>query len=192
MLYFVPSHYVDHNGAEEQVYANISSYGSVVDIRSLFAPLRSDFNLVLPRKSGANMLRKIFGQSGYISSTPNKPVRSWVVLGLTSLCVTTAAFAPGEAVAQCSGTDKVTATQFRVSQQSGRALVVLSRPHSVGRKVEIDYGDELYVGEFDQDGRARMGFVLTEPRAEFAIRIAGSPAVTCAVEVPDFNKIGYH
>src|SRR5512140_755298 len=48
--------------------------------------------------------------------------------------------------APCTNMDKLGATQLRVTQQFGRALVELSRPNSTGRKVEIEYGDESYVG----------------------------------------------
>ena len=90
---------------------------------------------------------------------------------------------------QCTNTDRLGTTQLRVSQQSGRALVELTRPDGAGRKIEISYGDELYVGRFDREGRSRMGFVLTEPKVEFSIRIAETPLVTCKMDVPDFQKI---
>lgn len=91
--------------------------------------------------------------------------------------------------APCTNMDKLGATQLRVTQQYGRALVELSRPNSAGRKIEIEYGDESYVGRFDKDGRARMGFALTAPKNEISVRITETPVVTCKVDVPEFAKI---
>ncbi len=91
--------------------------------------------------------------------------------------------------AQCTNMDKLGDTQLRVSQQYGRALVELSRPNSAGRKVEIEYGDESYIGRFERDGRARLGFALTGAKNEIAIRLSETPAITCKLDVPEFGKI---
>ena len=100
--------------------------------------------------------------------------------------------APGAAQepppAPCTNMDKLGATQLRVTQQYGRALVEVNRPNSAGRKVEVEYGDESYIGKFDQNGRARMGFALTAPKNEVAVRISETPVVTCKVDVPEFSK----
>ena len=89
----------------------------------------------------------------------------------------------------CSNGDKLGPTQLRVSQQYGRALVEFSRPNSAGRKVEVDYGDESYIGQFDRDGKARLGFALTAAKNEIGIRVVEMPRVTCKIDVPEFNKI---
>lgn len=94
-----------------------------------------------------------------------------------------------QAPSQCSNMDKLGATQLRVTQQYGRALVEVSRPNSVGRKVEIEYGDESYAGKFDRDGRVRMVFVLTAAKNEIAIRLLETPTITCKIDVPDFAKL---
>lgn len=103
------------------------------------------------------------------------------------------AFAPGgamaETVAQCTNTDKLGETQLRVTQHAGRALVELTRPNSAGRKVEIEYGDESYVGRFERDGRARLGFALTDAKNEIGIRLSETPPITCKIDVPEFAKI---
>ncbi len=109
------------------------------------------------------------------------------VLAAASLFVAGAATA--QTTATCANADKLVGTQLRVSQQYGPALVELSRPNSVGRKVEIEYGDESYIGKFERDGRIRIGFALTEPKNEVSIRIAETGVVTCKIEVPEFAKI---
>ena len=117
--------------------------------------------------------------------------RFWHALAVISLFLVggAAAQVPGQTEARCQNTDKLEATHFRATQISGLALVELGQPDSLGRTVEIDYRGESFVGKFDQDGRVRIGFVLTEASAEFAIRLAETPLVTCKVDVPDFAKI---
>ena len=97
--------------------------------------------------------------------------------------------AMAQTTAQCTNMDKLGETQLRVTQQSGRALVELTRPNSTGRKIEIEYGDESYVGRFERDGRARLGFALTDAKNEISIRMSETPAITCKIDVPDFAKI---
>jgi len=123
-------------------------------------------------------------------------LRAAIAGGVLCLAASAAmAQAPGGGAAQepllapCTNMDKLGATQLRVSQQYGRALVEVNRPNSAGRKVEVEYGDESYVGKFDQNGRARMGFALTAAKNEVAVRISETPVVTCKVDVPEFNKI---
>lgn len=101
--------------------------------------------------------------------------------------------ASGTAMAQnqaaCANTDKLGTTKLQVGQQFGRAVVALSRPNSTGHKVEIEYGDETYIGQFDRDGKARIGFALTAPKNEIEIRIVEMPTVTCKIDVPEFNTL---
>jgi hypothetical protein len=101
--------------------------------------------------------------------------------------------ASGAAVAQNQGTcvnaDKLGQIQFRVSQQYGRAVVELTSANSAGRKVEIDYGDETYIGQLTRDGKVRMGFALIAPENDIDIRIVEMPTVRCQIEVPEFKTI---
>lgn len=46
--------------------------------------------------------------------------------------------------------------QFRVSQQRGRALIEIAKPGTAGRKLEVEYGDELYSQKFGADGTVRV------------------------------------
>ena len=101
--------------------------------------------------------------------------------------------ASGTAMAQnpgtCSNSDKIGRTQLRVSQQYGRVVVEITRPNSSGRKVEIDYGDEAYIGQFDRDGKARIGFALIAAKNDFDIRIVETPTIGCKIDVPEFDKL---
>lgn len=103
--------------------------------------------------------------------------------------VFTSSAAMAQTTAQCTNTDKLGDTQLRVTQQYGRALVELTRPNSAGRKVEIEYGDESYVSRFERDGRARLGFALTEAKNEINIRMSETPPIICKIDVPDFAKL---
>ena len=154
----------------------------------IYIPKRDPTDLQLLKKDLINMVPQTDHNTAQrlVRQTP-RGVTIPVYVGLISLIALGAAQA--QVPAQCSNTDKLGATQLRVTQQSARALVEITRPNSAGRKVEIEYGEESYVGKFDKDGRARMGFALTEPKAEFAIRIAETPVVNCKVDVPDFAKI---
>ncbi len=79
-------------------------------------------------------------------------------------------------------------TQMRVTQQKGRALIEISRPNSAGRKIDVEYGDELYTQKFGADGRVRAGFALTAQDNTFVINMSEMQPVTCKVTVPDFSK----
>lgn len=115
-----------------------------------------------------------------------RPAR-WALAAM--LCAFTTGGALAETQAQCTNMDKLGETQLRVTQQYGRALVELSRPNSAGRKVEIEYGDESYVGRFERDGKARLGFALTEAKSEMNIRMSETPLITCKIDVPEFPKL---
>jgi len=118
-------------------------------------------------------------------------LRQWVLVSVLISCLGGIAQAqiPAPAPAQCTNTDKLGTTQLRVTQQYGRALVEVTRPNAGGRKVEIEYGDESYIGQFDRDGRARMGFALTAAKNDIAIRVVEMPTITCKIDVPEFAKI---
>ncbi len=119
----------------------------------------------------------------------------WLLAGALSvaggLALATPAMAAGpEPIAQCDrpnafGSD----AQLRVSQQRGRALIELSKPGTAGRKLEVEYGDELYSQKFGADGTIRLGFALTAPENRFTLTMSETAPVTCTVTVPDMNKI---
>ena len=126
-------------------------------------------------------------QSRYRMRTGRGVVRlTWFVMALAITC---GGPAWAQTQAQCSNMDRLGETQLRVSQQYGRALVELTRANSSGRKVEVEYGDESYIGRFERDGRARLGFALTAAKNEIAIRISETPAIICKLDVPEFAKI---
>ena len=79
--------------------------------------------------------------------------------------------------------------QFRVSQQRGRALIEISKPGTAGRKLEVEYGDELYSQKFGADGTVRLGFALTAAENQFTLTMSETSPVTCTATVPDMNKI---
>ena len=79
-------------------------------------------------------------------------------------------------------------TQLRVTQQKGRALIEISRANSSGRKIDVEYGDELYTQKFGADGKVRTGFALTAEENTFVINMSEMQPVTCKVMVPDFKK----
>lgn len=79
--------------------------------------------------------------------------------------------------------------QVKVTQQKGRALIEISKPNTAGRKLEVEYGDELYSQKFSADGTIRLGFVLTAQENRFSLTMSETSPVTCNVSVPDFNKI---
>ena len=97
---------------------------------------------------------------------------------------------PAPAAAQCENLTALPAnTQLKVSQQSGRAMVEITRPNSTGRKVEIEYGDELYSFKFGNDGRVRAGFALTAPNNQISIAMSEAAPINCTIAVPDFAKL---
>jgi hypothetical protein len=104
--------------------------------------------------------------------------------------VAPAAAAGPEAVAQCDKPENFGAdAQFRLTQQKGRALIELVKPNTAGRKLEVEYGDELYSQKFGADGTIRLAFALTAQENEFTLTMSETSPVTCTVTVPDFNKI---
>ena len=76
-----------------------------------------------------------------------------------------------------------------MTQQKGRALIEITKPNTAGRKLEVEYGDELYSQKFGADGSIRLGFALTAPDNEFMLTMSETSPVTCSVSVPEFGKI---
>ena len=93
------------------------------------------------------------------------------------------------AAVQCDNSSSLGAdAQLRVTQQKGRALIEILKPNSAGRKVDIEYGDELYSQKFGADGRLRAGFALTAASNQFSINMSEAAPINCTANVPDFNK----
>ena len=111
--------------------------------------------------------------------------------GLTAavLSILASGAARAENVAQCDNQSAFAAGQFRVTQTMGRATVEIARNASAGRKVEVEYGDEVYAQKFDASGKARLMFALTAPDNQFTISTSELLPVTCSIKVPEFNKI---
>lgn len=125
-------------------------------------------------------------------SVPRAAIRPAHVLRTGLVMLFAAAFgcaAQAQNPGRCANADKLGKTQLRVDQQYGRAIVDVVRPNGAGGKIEIDYGDESYIGQFDRMGRARIGFALTAPRNQIEVRMAETAPVTCAIDVPEFKKI---
>jgi hypothetical protein len=97
--------------------------------------------------------------------------------------------AAGPVAAECSRPEGTGATVVRAEQRNGRAIVEVTRPNSAGRKAEVEYDDEIFIGQFDDKGKAQISFALFAPTAEFVVRLTESPPVTCKLEVPNFAKL---
>ena len=95
-----------------------------------------------------------------------------------------------ETVGQCDkpGNFGVDA-QLRVTQQRGRALIEIVKPNSAKRKLDVEYGEELYTQKFAADGTIRLGFALTAPENTVTLTMSETAPVTCTISVPEFNKI---
>ena len=94
------------------------------------------------------------------------------------------------AVGQCAGLDHLSAdTQVHVTQLDSRALLEITYPNASGRKLELEYGDEVYVQKFGADGRLRVSFVLTAPTNEFVLTMSEVAPITCRIDVPNFSKL---
>lgn len=107
-----------------------------------------------------------------------------------AVVILAAGAANAQTPAQCEyPANLATDTQIRVGQLKGRALVEITRPNSAGRKVEVEYGEELYSQKFGPDGRVRVGFALTAPTNTFLVTMSETKPITCTVNVPDFNKL---
>lgn len=108
---------------------------------------------------------------------------------LGSTCLAPAAHAAGPA-AQCDKPENFGAdAELRISQTKGRALVEIVKPNTAGRKLEVEYGDELYTQKFAADGSVRLGFALTAQENEFTLTMSETSPVRCTVTVPEFNKV---
>ena len=79
--------------------------------------------------------------------------------------------------------------QFRVTQSKGRALIEIIKANTAGRKLEVEYGDELYVQKFGANGSIRLGFALTAPTNQFTLTMSETQPVKCTLTVPEFARI---
>lgn len=114
----------------------------------------------------------------------------WVLAAAMGLASSGVALAQTQTQAQCDQqTNLGVNAQLRVSQSMGRALVEIIKPNSAGRKVEVEYGDEMYSFKMGADSRLRAGFALTAATNTFTISMSETAPITCEVAVPDFNKL---
>ena len=113
-----------------------------------------------------------------------------LALSLSGLPSRPAAAAGSETAARCDKPGNFGAdAQVRVTQQRGRALVEIVKPNTAGRKLEVEYGEELYSQKFGSDGGIRLGFALTAPENKFILTMSETAPVTCTISVPEFAKI---
>lgn len=124
------------------------------------------------------------------SFSRSRMISQWVLAAVLGIAGSGAALAQTQTQAQCDQqTNLGVNAQLRVTQNLGRALVEITKPNSAGRKVDIEYGDEMYSFKMGNDGRLRAGFVLTEATSQFTISMSETAPITCEVTVPDFNKL---
>jgi hypothetical protein len=171
----------------------LPAYGVVAGSPAAFAPdlrdpdIQTDVNIMI----GLQNRRAATGET----MARNSERRGFRGVGAAAcwLGVAVASLATGVAhaqtPAQCEYPPNLAAdTQVRVGQVKGRALVEITRPNSAGRKVEVEYGEELYSQKFGPDGRVRVGFALTAATNTFLVTMSETKPITCTVSVPDFNK----
>lgn len=79
--------------------------------------------------------------------------------------------------------------KIRVTELHGRATVEVVKPNSGGRKLQVEYGDEMYVQKFANNGGVRISFALTAPSNEITLSMNEAAPITCKLDVADFNKI---
>jgi hypothetical protein len=79
--------------------------------------------------------------------------------------------------------------RVRITQSRARASVEISQPGAAGRKVEVEYGDELYRQTVGKDGLVRLAFALTAPNNQFVVTMSEAAPMTCTIAVPDFGRI---
>jgi hypothetical protein len=103
--------------------------------------------------------------------------------------IVSAGAASAETLAQCDNQSAFAAGQLRVSESRGRLSVEVQRPQSAGRKIDVEYGDEVYSQKFGSDGRVRVAFSLTAPENQVTITTTEMLPVTCTVKVPEFAKV---
>lgn len=132
----------------------------------------------------------MFSKTSQANSNRGRLVSRWVLAVALGMVASGAAVAQTQTQAQCDQqTNLGVNASLRVTQNLGRALVEITKPNSGGRKVDIEYGDEMYSFKMGNDGRLRAGFVLTEATSQFTISMSETAPITCEVTVPDFNKL---
>ncbi len=80
-------------------------------------------------------------------------------------------------------------TVITLNEQDARAELTVTRPNSAGRKFKLEYSDEMFIGKFDENGRAVVRFALIAPANEIFIRLAEVPVINCKIAVADFGKV---
>lgn len=79
-------------------------------------------------------------------------------------------------------------TEAHITQARGRAMIEIVYPAAAGRKIDVEYGDELYSRKFGDDGVIRLAFALTAAENTFTVSLSEMAPVTCSLSVPDFDK----
>lgn len=93
------------------------------------------------------------------------------------------------ATGECNLPPDPRGTTITLNEQDARAELVVTRPNSAGRKFKVEYNDEMFIGKFDEHGRAVLRFALIAPTNEIFLRLAEVPTINCKVTVSDFGAI---
>ncbi len=125
----------------------------------------------------------------------NRPsFRSTARAAAVAFTLTAAAFSSHRAAAQntvsCDNMSSIgNDTRINITQHKASVQIEVSRPNSAGRKLEIEYGDELYSKKFGADGKLRTSFALTAVENSFVITMSETQPLSCKATVTDFNKV---
>lgn len=97
--------------------------------------------------------------------------------------------AKADTTGECDNKSALAAGQLVVTQQKGRVLIDITRKQSAGRKLDVEYGDEVFSQKFGPEGRVRVAFALTAADNQFTISGSEMLPITCSIKVPEFGKI---
>ena len=127
----------------------------------------------------------------YRESNQKIPARrsGFTLAAAVMACMISAGAASAETAGQCDNQSAFAAGQLRVVQNRGRVVIEVQRPQSAGRKIDVEYGDEVFSQKFGSDGRVRVAFSLTAPDNQITITTTEMLPVTCSIKVPEFSKI---
>jgi len=113
-----------------------------------------------------------------------------VALSISAVVLATPRLAAAQTAVQCEGISSVGAdTQLKITQYKASVAIEMFRPNSANRKVEIEYGDEVFSRKFGTDGKIRISFGLTAAENSFVLSISETPPIECKANVPDFNRL---
>ena len=72
-----------------------------------------------------------------------------VALSISAVVLATPRLAAAQTAVQCEGISSVGAdTQLKITQYKASVAIEMFRPNSANRKVEIEYGDEVFSRKF--------------------------------------------